>query len=112
MAKQIIILETTDKGRLRAAFWLAVPAARQPFYANSNVSAYKDATTQEATALQSGAVKEEVATFVIGGLTAGQIRTLLQGEFTRRQAELNAYNPWARFGTSWDGTTWTNSGVA
>lgn len=111
MAKQIIILETTDKGRLRAAFWLAVPAARQRFYAD-RTTAYKDASAPELSAFQSGAVTEQVAVFTIAGMTNGQIRTLLQDEFARRQAAVNAYNPWARFGTSWDGTTWTNGGVA
>ena len=111
MARQIIILETTDKGRLRAAFWLAVPAARQPFYANGT-TVYKDATALELGALQSGAVTEQTGVFTIAGLSNAQIRTLLQGEFASRQSAVNAYNPWARFGTSWDGTTWTNGGVA
>lgn len=113
MAKQIIILDSNEKGRMRAAFWLTVPASRQPFYANASAaSAYKDATTLENTAIQTGSIKEEIGTFVVGGMTNAQIRTMLQTELATRQAAVNAWNPWVRFGTFFDGTTWTNGGVA
>ena len=45
-------------------------------------------------------------------MTNAQIRTMLQAEFTARQNAVNAYNPWTRYGTLWDGTTWTAGGVA
>ena len=110
MAKQIIVLESTQKNRLRAAFWLSVPVTRQSFYSTS-ASAFKNATAGELTALSTGAVTEQVGEFVVDGLTANQIRTLLAADFTRRQNEVNAYNPWSRYGTAWDGTTWTNAGA-
>ena len=113
MAKQIIVLETTPKGRLRAAFWLSVPVARQPFYADAGKkSQYKDATAGELSSITSGAVVEQVGEFVVGGMTNAQIRTMLQAEFTTRQNAISTDNPWTRYGTSWDGATWTNGGVA
>jgi len=112
MAKQIVVLETTAKNRLRVAFWLSVPVARQPFYADSNKkSRYKDATAGELSAITSGAVAEQVGEFTVDGLTITQVRALLSAEFTKRQNDINTYNPWSRYGTSWDGTTWTSGGV-
>ena len=113
MATQVIVLETTPKGRLRAAFWLSVPVARQPFYADAGKkSEYKSASAGELSAITSGAIVEQVGEFVVCGMTNAQIRTMLQAEFTARQNAVNAYNPWTRYGTLWDGTTWTAGGVA
>lgn len=113
MAKSIIVLENSPKGRIRAAFWLSVPIARQPFYANAAAtSAYKNATGPEIAALTNGSVKEEVGEFVVGGMTNGQIRTMLENELTARQAVVNAHNPWTRYGTFFESNSWTNGGVA
>ena len=113
MASQIIVLESTPKGRMRAAFWLSVPVARQSFYADATKkSEYKNASAGELSAITSGAVTEQVGEFVVTGMANAQIRTMLQAEFSARQSAVNAYNPWVRYGTTWDGTTWTSGGVA
>lgn len=116
MAKQVIILDRvpTQDGTLafNVAFWLAVPAARQSWYANPDIiSAYKDATPAEKTALTTGAVLELV---LLQGFdnakTITQIRTDLQNAFNQLQADFTATNRWARYGTSWDGAGWTPGG--
>lgn len=113
MAKQIILLDTTAKGRLRVAFWLAVPAPRQSFYANAAAtSQYSGADATELAALRTGVVTEQVAEFPVASLTVLQMRTMLQAEFTARQQQVTNGNPWQRYGTVWDGTTWTTGGVA
>lgn len=114
MARQIIVLERTGPGneiQFRAAFWLAVPVARQPLLANAAaVSAVKDAsvTAPELAAIQTGAVVEQTDTFRFASGTAlAVIEAALQAEFTARQAALTADNRYARYGSSFDGTVWT-----
>lgn len=117
MARKIIVLEQVglpSDASYRAALWLDVPAARQSFYANpAATSAVIGITTSELDAIKAGAVVEEVVTAQrpTGG-TLGQLRTLLENEHARAQATLTAQNPYNRYGTFWDGTTWTNGGVA
>jgi hypothetical protein len=114
MAKQIIILERPDVNRFTACFWLAVPVARQPIYVNAGAtSSYKQASAGEITALQSGAVVEQTADMVfLATTTLAQIKTALIAEHAQRQAALDAANPWDRYGTFYDGTSWTTGGVA
>jgi hypothetical protein len=114
MAKQIIVLEQTAANRFNIAFWLAVPAARQAFYANpSAVSAFKTASAGELSAIQSGAVVEQVGEFSYpAGMGLAAIQSALQAEWTARQAAVTALNSWNRYGTSWDGASWTAGGVA
>lgn len=114
MAKQIIVLEQSAPNLFNVAFWLAVPTVRQPFYVNAAAtSRYKDASAPELAALQSGAVVEQVAEFSYpAGTAIGAVMALLQTEFATRQAKVTAANPWSRYGSFWDGTTWTNGGVA
>lgn len=126
MARQIIILEnqlpgraSTDPLSYRYAFWLAVPVARQASYARLQpavaVSAVATATAGELTAIQTGAVKEEVAVFSEPpGTTLAQIEAALQAQFTVRQTQLNSSNenPWDHYNSSFDGATWTIITVA
>lgn len=89
-------------------YWADVPAARQPFYANSAaVSAWAQATTVDNQNLQSGAVVESatVQTFP-AGTVIGTIETYLQNEWSKYQAYINNFNPWIHYGSTWDGTTW------
>lgn len=115
--KKIIILEhinfPSDQD-FRYCLWADVPTARQPYYATPTfVSAYKDATAEELTALRSGAVVEQVGVIPRqAGATLAQIRTDLIGRFTVFQNSITNYNPYDRYGTSWDGTSWTTGGVA
>jgi len=116
MAKQIIVLERLPGQRLafRYALWVNVPAARQSKYTNPTfISAYKDASLAEQTVLQTGAVAEVVEEVSVEpGTTVAQIKTLLETRWAAFQTEVTAANPWSNYGTFWDGTAWTNAGVA
>lgn len=41
------------------------------------------------------------------GTTVPQIQAALVAEFNAYQARITAANPWQRYGTSYDGTSWT-----
>ena len=101
----------------RYVLWADVPAARQPFYAvlagPTFASAWKDAIAADNTALQNGSVVEKVDTIQVPShATLGQIRVFLQDKWAEYQAAITASNPWQRYGTTWDGTTWTAGGVS
>ena len=101
----------------RYVLWADVPAARQTFYAAlvgpTFTSAWKDALAADNTALQNGSVVEKVDTIQVPAhLTGIQIRSHLQQRWTEYQARIAATNPWVRYGSTWDGTTWTAGGVA
>lgn len=110
---RVIILDRTTTG-IRYAMWADVPAARQPFYVDAaKVSAWKDALPADNTALQLGQVVEKVDTQLPEpGAGVARIRSLLQEQWARCQAEIDAANPWDKYGTSWDGTSWAAGGVA
>jgi hypothetical protein len=116
MAKKIIVLnrDTERPITLRFALWADVPVARQSFYADvSFVSAYRDATPAEMTALRSGAVVERVDQIVLpAGTSLAQIRAALITAFTRYQNSVTNDNAFDFYGTSWDGTAWTAGGVS
>ena len=120
MAKQIIILAAHDHAATDnpmtvydVAYWLAVPTARQPFYADPNAtSAWSGASAGEIAALQNGSVVEMVFTYQVSGTqTLTQIKTALQNIWTTLQSNITARNLWDRYGSFWDGTTWTSGGV-
>ena len=110
---RIIILERDDR-KIDYVMWADVPAARQPFYAApGKMSAWKDALAIDNTALQMGQVVEEAGHEVMEpGYTAAQSRTKLINTWTEFQNRITALNKWDRYGTTWDGTTWTAAGVA
>ncbi len=107
----IIILDKTteDNNTYRFAMWADVPVARQSHYANATtVSAWIGATAQDNTNLQSGTVVETVTTQrVPSAATLAQIEAFLQSQWSAYQAAVSANNPWVRYGSTWDGTTWT-----
>lgn len=113
MARKIIILESNPPGTGNIAFkfamWADVPAARQARYANATfVSEVVGATAGEISALQTGAVVEMVREAQWNaGTTIPQIQAALVAEFNAYQARITAANPWQRYGTSYDGTSWT-----
>tara|TARA_R110000868_G_scaffold143298_1_gene361350 strand:- start:7931 stop:8284 length:354 start_codon:yes stop_codon:yes gene_type:complete len=117
MAKQIIILERVDEPsdlNFRYALWATVPAARVSAYANASAtSAYRDASAPEIAAIQAGQIVEQVdkATFAVG-TPLGQIQTDLIRRFNVFQGQINAKNPNGRYGTFWDGASWTAGGTA
>lgn len=120
MARQIIILDRVgfpSDDAFRVAFWLDVPVARRPFYADaafvSAVMGTEAPDVLELAALREGAVKEIVETIYLPtNTTLAAIRTRLAARRAELQAEVTAKNLWARYGTFFDGTTWTARGVA
>jgi FAD/FMN-containing dehydrogenase len=117
MARKIIQLERTgmpSDQNFRVAMWLDVPAARQLFYADAaKTSAVKGATQAEIDAIKAGAVVEVIE--VIPKLAAGTVaewRNDAEALYARLQQELTNRNAYARYGTFWDGATWTPVTVA
>jgi hypothetical protein len=108
---RVIILERDlDTNGFRYVLWADVPTARQSFYAQpaGTKSTWKDALPADNDALVAGVVAERTSTQrVQGGTTITQIEGFLENRWSDFQAEVNASNPWQRFGSTWDGTTWT-----
>jgi hypothetical protein len=115
-SKRIIILDKLESARtqFRVVLWADVPAARQAFYANPQaVSAWKDALPADVSAIQSGAVAERVIIYSVDGSpTIAAIQSQLETAWTAYQAEITARNPWNRYGSNWDGVTWTLAGAS
>ena len=117
MTKRIIILNRVNIPSdldFNVVFWADVPVARQSFYADPLIkSRYKNATTDELTALQSGVIVE--TTFLlrsVAGQGIGQIQTRLIDAFNDFQSHITNDNSYVRYGTYWDGTSWTSVTVA
>ena len=119
ITKRIIVLEQLGSAPLmfRYVLWADVPVARQVFYAAKQagtVSAWKDASAGDNTALQNGSVTERVdqATFLAGTNLAGA-EVVLQAIWTAFQAEVTNSNPWNRYGSFMDTTnSWTLGGAS
>lgn len=116
-SKRIVILDRPDRldpNTVRYVLWADVPVARQPFYANpAATSAWKDAAASDITALQTGAMVERLDSLQAPpGATVAQIQAFLQARWTDYQNAITNINLWQRYGTFWDGTTWTPGGVA
>lgn len=119
MARQIIVLDALEDAGgdagFRVAFWLTVPAARQPFYANPDfVSQVKDGsvTPAELDALRTGAVVERVEALRWPTTTTPKMKAAVIARYTDLQQRINARNPWGNYGTSYDGTSWSSGGAA
>lgn len=117
MARQIVVLDREQTAALafKVAYWPAVPAARQPHFADPDrVSQFRDATQAEIDALRSGAVAEivETASFPSGTGTAA-VKAALVTRFGQIQAAVNGANQWQWYGTAYDPatTTWTDTGA-
>lgn len=116
--KQIIILEKVVGASVvsyKYALWAAVPLARQPFYTRPTTykSAWKDAALADNTALQAGQIVELVESFSTPtSQSLAQIKALLEARFTAFQTDITSTNLWDRYGSYFDGVTWTNGGVA
>jgi hypothetical protein len=118
MAAKIIILEqiSVDPLGFRYALWAAVPLVRQPFFANAAAkSAWVNAAAADLAALQAGQIVEVVRSQQWAAATSiATIQAALIAEFNAFQTQVTGTggNNWARYGTTWDGTTWTAGGVA
>lgn len=116
MSKKIIVLERVAEPSdqvYRIAFWLDVPATRGAFFADANLtSQYKNATPQEIQNIKDGKIKEVVETVnYIAGMTMTNVQAHLIQKYNQLQNELNTRNPFIRYGTNWDGVSWTAGGV-
>ena len=112
---RIIVLDQQDARTFNYVFWADVPAARQPFYAKpvGTVSAWKEALVADNAALVDGSVVELVGTLGVPASTSlAQAQAILQATWQAFQDRITATNRWARYGTTWDGVTWTPGGVA
>lgn len=112
----IIILERTSLDPLTINYVLraTVPMARQAYFADPNkTSAYKNASAADLAALQAGQIVERTCSDIVGGRTVAQIKALLQSVQAAFQAEVNSqsFNPYRYYGSSWDGTAWTDGGA-
>lgn len=117
MARKIIILDRVNLPSdqdFRVVFWLDVPASRQAFYAKADAtSEFVGATPEELAALRSGAVVERVLVVpATAGTGQSSLLAALVNRYNAMQAEFTARNPWARYGSSWDGSAWTPVTVA
>lgn len=113
MANLVVVLEqTANNGQIgfRYALRAVPPVARQGFYANSNAkSQWKDCPAGEITSLQSGALVETVRQQNWPtGTSLNVIKSALQAEQVAFQADISGRNDWPYYGTTWDGTAWTN----
>ncbi len=120
--KHIIILDRTGEPSdlsFSCLFWLSVPAGREKFYTIHETPAlpfssrYQDATAEEIAALKAGTVIEMTENIVMPAgtpLTTIQARVIVR--YNELQNALNSRNPFVRYGTSWDGASWTVGGVS
>lgn len=116
MAKQIIILDRLNEPSdmtFRYVLWATVPVARVAAYANvTAVTAFKNASAPEIAAIQAGQIAEKVDVFQAPiGTAIAAIQAALITAFNTWQAQVNATNSTQRYGTFWDGATWTVAGT-
>src|SRR4029434_8545129 len=115
---RIIILDKPEirdnTNVFRYVFWADVPAARQTFYAQPGaVSAWKNALPADNTNIANGVYAEKVDTLQVPpGTGIAAMQVFLQDKWTTFQADGTALNPCVRYGSTWDGTTWTLTGAA
>jgi hypothetical protein len=118
MAKRIIVLTRDEEhgdARLRVVYWIPTVAGREAFYARTNDSEWKDATTAENDAIKAGQVIEvvESESRQPPAPPIATIQTYLEGRWATLKAQYDARNPWTRYGSFWDDTeTWTPGGVS
>jgi hypothetical protein len=115
---RVIVLDKSDLSNqnvFRYVLWADVPAARQPFYVQpaDTVSAWSGAQTGDNAQLVSGAVAEKVDTIQVApGTGMPAIQAEIQIRWQTYQEQVTNLNPWNRYGSTWDGTTWVLGGVA
>jgi hypothetical protein len=107
----VIVLDqhADDLNTYNVVLWADVPAARQSRYADANAkSVWSGATAADNTNLQTGVMVESTFSQRIpAGTTLPQIEAFLQTAWQNFQDRINNTNLWQRYGSTWDGTTWT-----
>lgn len=110
MATRIVVLERAEGSptTYTVIFWLAVPVARQPYYANASAkSRWKSCPAGDLAALASGSVLEVVDMATMAeGATEQDVAADLEARWTTKQAALDADLRLFRYGTTWDGAAW------
>lgn len=111
----IIILDRVSTKRLAYNYILRadVPAARQSFYADPDAtSAYPSADATVNDAIKAGQIVERQGTLKPPlGATPAQLAQYLVAAQQDYQAEINSEVKFDRYGTSYDGTSWTSAGA-
>src|SRR5262245_60372719 len=116
MAKQIIVLEkatTLDRG-FRLVLWARPPVARQPYWkliapARSTWSGASQAENDEIT---NGQVVESVEVMAFDqDKTMPELQAAAEARWVAWNDYVQTFNPWRRYGSFWDGATWTLGGV-
>lgn len=116
MGRKIIVLERVGEPsdfNFQYVFWADVPQARQSYYSDQNKTSFvKDVTAQELQDIRDGKILEKFGTAgYLAGTNAATIKADLISKFNEYQADVNTLNPFKFYGTSWDGSVWTNAGV-
>jgi hypothetical protein len=93
-----------------------VPSGRQSLYANASYKSpfqpISPDTDPDASALTTGAVTEQTLLLTRNpGDTLAQVESELQSRQAAYQAQVTALTTWVRYGTFFNGTTWTMQGV-
>lgn len=120
MTQAIIIMEQTGLPsdlNYKVLFWLDVPSARQPYYAKRQaaaVSAYPFAIQAEIDAIRAGQIVEVVEPIPrVAGTPLATVKQAARDRLTALQSDLNANNPYNRYGTRWtQGVGWVDVTVA
>jgi hypothetical protein len=112
-AKKIIILEQPAANTFRYVLWADVPNSHQVFYANAGrKSVWAGASDTDNQAIGSGVVAErEDILQVPPGETQAVTLARLQKIWTKYQASITNEATWAKYGSFWDGTSWTAAGI-
>lgn len=113
MARKIIVLDRTNRSPAlvgyRYALWADVPAARQKFCVDAaKTLRVLDPTAQELADFRAGKFLEKIEEqqWRIGTPVADILASLVAA-FGAWQQYVNTDNPWDRYGSYWDGTSWT-----
>lgn len=99
----------TNRG-FRVALWLVPPVSRRPYWLSvaPAKSAFVNATTEENTAIAAGELVEQVTTLTADkDLNMAEFQAVAEKAWNDANTKIQAFNPWQRYGTKWDGTTWT-----
>ena len=113
----IILLEQPEPNHFQCVFWIDVPVAKRPYYADSaKTSSYKLASALEVASLRDGSVVEiaEPMNFP-PGMPMAIKQNQLEARLTTLQAEMNASgnnSPLGRYGTRYNGTAWIPGGLS
>lgn len=98
------------------ACWLTVPASRTQFYSanlyalpgTAQTSAYANAPAGLAAALTSGVITEyDDKQFLPSTSTTATVEAAISTACSVQQTNLNSWNPWAHYGSTYLNGTWT-----